>query len=441
MKLVEKYLLPFAAKIQANKYISSISDGFALVLPVIMIGAIFTLITSMQIEVYQTFIASTGIKTIFSFASAVTTDLLAVYAAFAIAYSLTKKKGLEKDASIVGSITIVMLLLLIPMGVSTQTDSGEIVNIAAALPTGYLGAKGLFMAIIVGLTVPSIYGLVAKKGFTIKLPDSVPSTISRSFSALVPAFVVALIFSLIRFGFAQTSFGDANSFIYAFVAQPLNALGRSPISVIVFVLFCQILWFFGLHGFLVILPFVQTIFMPLSQTNLEAYNAGVAVLPEAITYQHFGTYILIGGSGAVLGLAILMAFFAKSERYKTLGRLGLPGSIFGINEPIIFGLPLVLNPLMLIPFLLTPVIMFIIPYVLQLLGLIPTLRGIQLPLGTPVILYGLIEGGVPIMLVQLLLIAVQIVCWYPFFRVLDKKAYEEEHQPIADEAVENVTLS
>ncbi|NLC97130.1 MAG: PTS sugar transporter subunit IIC [Erysipelotrichaceae bacterium] len=425
VNFLEKNLLPFAQKIQNNKYISAVSDGFAMILPVIMIGAIFTLLASMQISPYQTFITNTGLKVFFGLPSKVTTDLLALYTVFGVAYSLSKKMDISNDAGIVGTISVIMLLLLIPMGVSKVLEDGTVVEIAGAINTDFLGAKGLFMAIIVGSIVPTIYNLVVKRGLVIKLPDSVPPTISRSFSALIPAFATAFVFAIVRFAFGFTPYGDANNFIYSIVALPLQALGNSPFAVIGFILFAQILWFFGLHGFMVILPFLQTIFLPLSLENLAAYEAG-AVLPNSIVYQHFGTYVLIGGSGALLGLAILMAFTSKSQQYKQLGRLGLPGAIFGINEPIIFGFPMVLNTMMIIPFVLGPVVAFLIPYILQVIGILPTLIGVSLPLGTPVLMYGFFQGGFPIMIMQVILVIVQMLIWYPFFKIADNKAFELE---------------
>lgn len=427
-ELLEKYMLPVAMKIQSNVYVSSVSDGFSLILPIIMMGAIFTLLSSMQIGPYQTFVTETGLKTIFGYASSVTTDMLAIYTVLAIAYKLTLKKGYQQDAPIVMTVALVMFLILIPLGViGTAEVSKEEVMVKAALSLGFLGAKGLFTAIIVGLVVPCIYLFFPKRGIVMKLPDSVPPTISKSFSALIPAFAVLLIFSTIRHIFAQTSFNDANTFIYQIVAQPLNALGSSPFAVLVFILFCQLLWFFGIHGFLVILPFLQTIYMPMSLDNLAAYAAGTA-LPNAITYQHFGTYVMIGGSGGLLGMTILMAFASKSARYRTLGRLGLPSTIFGINEPIIFGTPMVLNPVMFIPFIFGPMLCFLIPYMCQIMGILPTLRGVSMPLGTPVILFGWLEGGLPVVIMQIILVLFQIAFFYPFFRILDKQAIMEEKE-------------
>lgn len=425
-ELLEKYLLPLATKIQGNVYISAVSDGFSQILPVIMMGAIFTLFANMQLGPYQTFVESTGLKQFFGFASGVTTDMLAIYAVIAISYQLTAKKNFQNEAHIVSTIALVMFLLLIPLGVTgTAENSQELVYIKGALSTGYLGAKGLFMAIIVGLLVPTIYLFFPKRGIVLKLPPSVPPTVSKAFTALIPAFAVLIIFSLIRTGFTFTSFGDANTFVYQIAAVPLEKLGSSPLAFIIFIIFSQLLWFFGIHGFLVILPFVQTIYLPLSLENLSAFEMGLP-LPHQIVYPHFGTYVLIGGSGALLGIAILMAFTAKSTRYRTLGKLGLPSTIFGINEPIIFGTPMVLNSLMLIPFILCPVLSFVLPYLLQIIGILPTLRGVSLPLGTPVILYGWLEGGLPIVIMQLVLILLQMICYYPFFRLMDKQALQEE---------------
>lgn len=427
---LEKYLIPVAGKVQGNKYLSSVSDGFAILLPIIMIGAIATLFGTLQVGGYQAFLVSVGAKPIFGFISAVTTDALSIYAVLFIAYSFTKKRGFESNSLIVGGLSLFAFLLLIPLGVSgTAAESKELVSIAGAIPTGFLGARGLFMAIIVGLLTPTIYLFVIEKGWVIKLPDSVPPTIGRSFSALIPAFVVAISFALIRFGFSLTAYGHANQFVYSFLQQPLQALGSNPLSIVGFIIVAQVLWFFGIHGFMVVLPFLQTMLLPLSLENLAAYEAGLA-LPNPIVWQTFGTYILIGGSGATLGLAIIMAFAAKSQRYKTLGRLSLPSVIAGINEPIVFGTPMVLNPLMIVPFIFTPILMFLIPYALTIAGIIEPLRGIALPLGTPVLLYGWLQGGLQILLVQAVLIVVQAVVYFPFFRILDKQA-------LADETAEN----
>lgn len=419
--------MPIAMKIQNNKYMSAISDGFSMILPITMLGAIFTLLSSMQFEWYQNFLKVTHLATILSYTSNVTTDMIALYVVCAVAYNLTIKLGFKKDAFFSALISLVLFFLLLPSGVEHQLESGEMISVSGVLGTEYLGAKGMFMGLILGIIIPIIYCSIVKRGIIIKMPASVPPTIAKSFASIAPAFILTGMFSLVRFGFEMTSYGDANNFIYTILGGPLQALGNSPFSFLTLIVVAQLLWFFGIHGYMIIRPILQTVFIPLSLLNLTAFEAGEQ-LPNAITYQHYGTYANLGGSGALLGLAILMAFTAKSDRYKKLGRMALPATFFGINEPVIFGIPMVLNTVFFIPFIIAPVLMFIIPYVLQVFHVIETLRGIQLPLGTPALVYGWLEGGLPILLVQALLIVFQVILWFPFFKAADKQAILEESE-------------
>lgn len=426
-KIINERLMPVAMNIQNNKYMSAISDGFSMILPITMLGAIFTLFSSMQFEWYQSFLKVTHLATILSYTSKVTTDMIALYVVCAVAYNLTIKLGFKKDAFFSALISLVLFFLLLPNGVDHQLNTGEIVPISNALATEYLGAKGMFMGLIIGIIVPIIYCGIIRRGIIIKMPASVPPTIAKSFASIAPAFILTGIFSVVRFGFEMTSYGDANNFIYSILGGPLQTLGNSPFSFIMLIIVAQLLWFFGIHGYMIIRPILQTVFIPLSLMNLTAFEAGEQ-LPNAITYQHYGTYANLGGSGALLGLAILMAFTAKSDRYKKLGRMALPATFFGINEPVIFGIPMVLNTVFFIPFIIGPIVMFVIPYLLQVFHVIETLRGIQLPLGTPALAYGWLEGGLPILLVQAILIVVQIILWLPFFKAADKQALLEEKQ-------------
>lgn len=424
-QLIEKYGLPVAEKLQNNAYFSAITDGFSMILPIIMMGAIFTLLASLQIAPYQSFVEATGLKTIFGYAGKYTSDLLGLFTVYAIGYQLTRKLGYENHAGVVAPIAIVMFLILIPIGVSGKTEGGEVVKIASAISTGYLGSKAVFSSIIVGLIVPTIYTYFIKKNIVIKMPASVPPTISKSFSALIPGFVILFIFSLVTYGFSFTSFGDFNTCLYALLEKPLAAITNSPFSFIVLILISHLLWCVGIHGYLVIRPFLQMVYLPLAVENVAAYAAGES-LPNIINYYNWGTFISIGGMGGVLGLTILMVFLGKSERFKKLGRISIASVICGINEPILFGAPIVLNPVLMIPFIVTPIATFLTSYVLQLTGIIPYLAGISLPLGTPVLLYGWLQGGLPILLTQVVLVGVQILIYYPFFKAADKQSLDEE---------------
>ncbi|MGC6177027.1 PTS sugar transporter subunit IIC [Lacrimispora sp. 38-1] len=425
--LIEKYFVPMAGKLSKNKFLKAISNGFSVLLPITMIGAIFTLLANLQIAPYQSFVKAVHLKEIFGFAPKVTTDMLAVYAVFLIGKALAEQFDFDDNVStIVGALSLFSFLVLIPLGVSGKAEkSQEIVSIAGAMPTTYLGAAGLFTAMIVGLLVPFIYQIFIKYNIVLKMPEQVPPTIAKSFSALIPAFSIAFIFGLIRFLFSLTPFGDANSFVYTMMKAPLANLGASPATFILFILVGSLMWFFGLHGGMIVMPFINVLYTAAGLENLEAYANGVAG-PNLITNASWLIFASVGGAGGTLGLCIIMAFMAKSSRYKTLGKLALPAGACGINEPITFGLPMVLNTIMIIPLIITPITTFLISYFMMRIGIIPPLNGTTIPLGTPVVFAGLIAGGWKTAVLQIVLIAVQMIIYLPFFKVLDKQAVLEE---------------
>lgn len=425
---IERYLLPVANKLSNNKYLGAITAGFSVLLPITMVGAIFTLLANLNIAPYQALISSIGLKTIFSFAPKVTTDMLSVYAVFLIGKACAEKIGIEKESTVVGTLSLLAFLVMIPLGVSgVAAESKEVVTVAAALSTGYLGAAGLFSAMIIGLIVPPFYKIFIDHNITIKMPEQVPPTISKSFSALIPAFAIAFAFSLVRLGFASTSFGTFNDFIYTVLRTPLAKLGASPLTFIVFIIMCSLMWFFGLHGGMIVMPFLKMLYMPALMENLAAYGAG-APIPNIITSANWMLYAALGGAGGTLGLCFLLAFAAKSERYKALGKIALPSGLCGINEPITFGLPMVLNTIMIIPLIITPITTFLISYICMSVGLVPLPNGVAVALGTPVVLSGFLCAGWQAAVLQIVLIIIQACIYYPFFRVLDKQALIEESE-------------
>lgn len=424
-EMIEKVLMPLADKLEKNHYLKAITNGFSVLLPVTMIGAIFTLLSSLNIEVYQNIIASVGLKELFSFAPKVTTDLISLYAVYLIGKACAVQLGYKNDADVAGIISLFVFLLMIPIGVSGQSEGGETVAIAGAIGTTYLGSAGLFSAMILGLIVPTIYCWFLSKNITIKMPEQVPPMISKSFGGMIPGFVIAFLFSLVRLGFGFTQFGDFNTFIYTMLRTPLSHLGASPLTFILFIAMCSLMWFFGLHGGMIVLPFLKMLYTAPGLENLAAMGAGAA-LPNAITQANWFLYASLGGAGGTLGLCILMFFTAKSARYKTLGKLALPAGICGINEPVTFGLPMVLNTIMVIPLIITPIVTFLISYVCMMTGIVPYPNGVAISVGTPVILSGLIGAGWQSAVLQVVLIIVQMIIFYPFFAVLDKKACEEE---------------
>lgn len=442
---LQEKVIPKANQIASNKYLKAVSDGFMTIMPVIIVGAIFSLLNSLSIPAYQSFITNIGLKPILAIPNMVTNDMLAVYAVFFIAYSLAKQ--FDKDPGVAGMISLFTFLAITPI----SNTSGIINNFVKAnkitLPEGvkppaanvftfdYLGAKGLFVAIIVALVSTVIYNKLIDGGLAIKMPDGVPPTITKSFLGLVPGFVIIMLFMLLNKSVTllpMQGIDGIHSFIYTLIQKPLEAfIGNNIFSFLFAILLAQILWFFGVHGVsAVILPIFYPLWTSLTTANIDAMNAGVSLyeLPNIINRSFFSVYALCGGSGATLGLCIYMALKAKSQQYKTLGRLAVWSNLCGINEPIVFATPMVLNPYMAIPWICTPLLASILGYVLTYINVVPRLTTI-VPLGTPVLMSGFLAGGVDgwrVALVQIVIIAMSALIYLPFFNLIDKKSYMNE---------------
>jgi len=410
-------IMPIATKMSENKYLSAIMDGMSTVLPAIMFGAIASLLVGLPFEGYQNFLTSTGLAPLLNLAADLTIDIIALFVVFFIASSLSTKFG--ADGNIAGLLGLVSFLIVTPLA-SVETEAG----VTSYISFDYLGAKGLFVAIIMGILVGRVYAAFIKKGIVIKLPDGVPPTISKSFAGMIPGFVIGTGALIIDAIFSATSFGSIHGLIYHYVQIPLQSLGDSPWALILCVFVVHFLWLFGVHGMLVVLSVMMPIWLSMDLENLAAFQSGQPG-PNIVGMAFIMTYVLLGGSGATLGLNLLM-LKAKSKRFKTLGGLSLPAGICGINEPIIFGTPIILNPIMAIPFVLGPVIIAILAYFCTYIGLVPHLSGVNMALGTPIIMTGFLQGSWRIVVLQIVLVVVSALIYYPFFRMADKQAYEQE---------------
>ncbi|GIN62334.1 permease IIC component [Robertmurraya siralis] len=412
---IQGNLQRIAGKIGENKYLKSVSEGLLLALPAIIIGALSTLIANINLEAYQKFITETGLKSVLSLPSSVTISIIALYAVFCIAYRLASL--FNHDGVVAGIISLICFLAVTPFATLDE---------ASVIPVKFLGAQGLFVAIIVGLLSARLYVYIVDHNWTIKMPAGVPPTVEKTFAGLLPGIVIVVIFTIISGLFRLTSFESAHEFVYSFIQAPLLNLGGGFWSMVILVLVIHTLWLFGIHGTLSILPILYGVWIPLGLENLEAIAAGNP--PENIVNTGFLiVVVIIGGAGATLSLGLLLTFFTKSQRYKTLGKLALPPVIFGINEPLIFGLPIVLNPYMVVPFIVAPLTNAIISYILMDIGIFPLVNGLHIPLGTPVFVNSVLAGSAFLIILQIILIVLNMLIYYPFVKLLDKKALEEEH--------------
>ncbi|MCG1027097.1 PTS cellobiose transporter subunit IIC [Virgibacillus halodenitrificans] len=421
MEFLEDFLLPIADKLNNNRYLTALRDGFMVALPLIIFGSIFVVIANFPFldkligeEAFASYQNALGP------ASAATLSIMGTFVIVGIGYKLTEHyKG---EAIYGGVVALASFLIMTP-----QVLEG----VSGVIPTASLGAEGMFLGIFTAFISAELYNFFVKKDWTIKMPQGVPDAVSKSFSALFPITFTLTVFLIIRIAFSYTPFETVQNFIYTIIQEPLTALGSGLPATIVAVLLIQVFWFFGLHGQIIVNSVFDPIWYALNDQNLSAFQAGTE-LPNIVTKQFIDSFIVgMGGSGMTLAVIILIFMIGKSRQLKELGKLGGPAGIFNVNEPIIFGLPIIMNPLIIIPWLVAPVVVTIITYFAMSTGLVPPPAGVIVPWTTPTILNGFLatgnawQGGV----LQAFNIVVVILIWWPFLKVLDKQYYGDEQKP------------
>ena len=356
--------------------------------------------------------------------------MISVYAVFLIAQAEADVIGLkDDDATASGIIALMVFLILLPLGVTgVDPETNVTVQVTAAIATGYLGSKGLFTAMIVGILIPRIHNLFVKYNIVIKMPESVPPMIAKSFNAMIPALGIALLACLIKTGVATTSYGTVTDLIYGLLKAPLSVLTASPITYALLLLVCNLMWFFGIHGGMVAGSFRDAMYTEATLENLAAYTAGTQA-PNVLTTGAWLTIGNIGGSACAIGLCLCIALFAKSSRFKALNKISLPAGLCGISEPMVFGFPMVLNPILLIPMLIAPTVTLLLGYAAMATGLVPYMIGTSIPTGTPILFSGFIAyGSWKGVALQLVLIAVSTLIYYPFFKMCDNQELKLEKE-------------
>lgn len=410
MGFLESKLLPIAGRLGANKYLKAISNGFVSVMAATIVGSMFTLLGNLPFTAYTEWLSTSGFGAILALPSQATIDLIALYVAFFVAYNLAREYNV--DGAGAGLASLVSFFLV----------TGRV---EGSISVAYLGAKGLFTAMFVALVAGRIFSAVVKKGWVIRLPDSVPPNVSSSFSALIPAALVVTVFLIVAGLMTITPYGTLHNMVFTVLQQTLmNFLGNNIFSFTLFQLFTNTLWFFGLHGGNIVGSITNPIYMPLALENFAAFQANLP-LPNIIS-SSLGKTFISGGVGSMFSLAILMVSLSKSKQFKTLGKLSLPTTLFFINEPLMFGIPVVLNPLFFFPLLLITPILGCLTYAVMSAGIVPPPNGAQIPWTTPPIIYGILQGSWKIAVWELFTIILAGAMWFPFFKIADRKALEEE---------------
>lgn len=457
MHKLEKFMMPLAEAIGRNKYLMAIRDGFLVSTPLLIIGSIFLLLANFPITAWTDFIENLmigdqSLAALLSKQSDATFTIMAIFATMGIGYSFAKQ--LDTTPIFGAAVSIMSWFILMPYSVTGSVKAlvdgnGASLEIAegakatvTAIDLGWLGAKGIFMGIICALVGVHIYAWAEKKGWVIKMPAGVPPTVVQSFAALIPAFIVMTFFFVVNMIFIACG-TDAFTFIFTFLQTPLLGLGDTLGAMIIAYIFLHVFWFFGVNGGSVVGAVFNPILQTLALDNLNLYRevgaAGYSVANGAhiISQQFQDLFATFGGCGSTLSLLIAMLLFCKSKRITELGKLALVPGIFGINEPIVFGLPIVLNPTIIVPFVLVPMVNIILSYFAMDMGLFPPCNGINIPWTTPVIISGFLATNWVGALFQGALLILGVFIYMPFIKIMDKQYLQDEANAVESASEED----
>ena len=420
-------IMPIADVMQNNLYISSITRGMMSTMPVLMASALFQLVYSLPIPAWTDLMQNLGITGILSTVVDIC-NLSGLFMVVAIGYNLGSRKSVDPFLSAI--IALLSFLILTPID---TVDMGGY-QPDAVIKTSYIGAQGIFTAMIVSVVSVSLYAYFIKKDIKLKLPESVPEFVSKSFEG-VPASLLTLIpFVCLRAAFAATEWGSFTGFIYTMLQQPLTTMGNTFPAHLVATLILCLLWWCGVHGTLVCLGVLSAVMTEATIANATAAGAGdpAPFLLSMMTFFLINQFM--GGPGCLFGLYINLAFFTKSERYKAQGKISLIPGLFNIIEPTVFGLPIVLNPVLLAPFVLVPAIVYTAYYLLASAGIVgvPVVNLTAMVLPGPIAGF-ILGGGISLGIFVLVAMAFSVIAYFPFVKALDRQALKEE-QAAATEA-------
>ncbi len=408
-------------RIGSQKHLVAIRDSFAMAMPIIIAGSLSVLLNNVHVlfGMESTFLPA-WLQTFNGNVWWGSIAMLTLFIVVLIGYNLGKAYNLNPISTAVVSLS--SYLCIVPQ----VSGAGNWGNISWA----YTQASSLFVGMLIAIVASEIFiKLSGINKLTIKMPDGVPPAVARSFASLIPGVitlyaVVAFVY-LFELAFNATIFAGQDPMnifhiVDAIVASPVRNVADTLWAALVYVFFVHFLWFFGLHGTNILEGIVQPIFLPLLEANIQAFSNGQAI-PHIVTKQFFDTYVFMGGAGTTLGLVIAIFLASKNKARRAVATIGAPAVAFNINEPIIFGLPIVLNPLLFVPFILVPMVLTTVSYFAVSMGL----AGHTIAMGIwsmPPILSAFLTTDKPLMsaLLQIINICISVAIYIPFVVAIDK---------------------
>ncbi|MEQ7160370.1 PTS sugar transporter subunit IIC [Enterococcus gallinarum] len=425
---IEQKLMPVANKVGMQRHMVAIRKGIIATLPLTIVGSFFTILLNFPIESVAAFIEP--YREVLDIPFRYTVGLLALYATFGIASSLAKSYKLDSlTAGILATMSFLITAappIRVLESVEGVIDAGRFINVAN------LGSGSLFGAIVTAILSVEIYRFFIVKNITIKMPDGVPPEVTNSFMALIPGGAILVLFWVIRhiIGF------DINGFLSNLLMPLKDVLaGNSLFGGLLTVFLICFFWVLGIHGPAIMGPVIRPFWDISIAENMEVFQStgNAHELPNIFTEQFLQWFVWIGGAGTTLALVVLF-LFSKSNYLKQLGRLSILPGIFNINEPVIFGAPIVMNPILGIPFLVAPLITTTISYFATTTGIVPMMAarlGFAIP--APIAAWMSTNWSVAAGILVVVNFLITLAIYYPFYKVFEKQQLEREEEQATQE--------
>ncbi|WP_300381409.1 PTS transporter subunit EIIC [Clostridium sp.] len=428
---MERKVMPVANKVGNEIHIRAISAGMVSLVGIIILASMATLIQNLQVDTYQNFISNTEAgQVIWNITQNIWWGCLAMYGLFVCAtvgQSLWKNYGHQGLEGL--CVALASYFVLIPWMAQVPNGKEEAIRAFGFINYTNFSADSLFSCMIIALvSVEILHRLSNVKAFKIKMPDVVPTAVSESFSKLIPTILTVTIFAVLSYVINRLSNGQSfNGLVKLMITTPLQGFSDNLITAIIAPFIVSLLWFFGIHGSNIMGPIIATVLSPLGMANIEMYAKGVTDWSQynVLTYQFLSSFVNMGGSACTIALIVAM-FITNRKRHKVLLSLAGPTGLFNINEPIIFGFPVVLNLYLFIPFVLGPSIISAISYLAIKFQIVhPVVASV--PWTTPPILSGFLATGMHWTgaALSIVNIAIVVLLYIPFIKLIERNEEKE----------------
>ena len=414
-----------------NKYLNAIKNAFQNYMPATIAGAVGVLWSNVIVNettglglFFKPIMALSPLNTIFNAMNTATIGVMAIGVCMLVAQEIADANG-EQTGAYPAVLGFMMWLMVTPTSIAAADGST-----VGGIPTSYTGATGLFTGLIIGIIGTEIYCKLRKvDALKIKMPEQVPPGVARAFEILVPTVIILVIVGAISLVINMVTGLDMNSLVSTYVQGPLQAIiGANIFAVVVLYVIIMLFWCIGMHGNNMVSAVKESIFTPMIAENMDVFNktGDISKVPHTLNITMMQMFAEWGGSGVTLALVVIILIFSKREDNRTIATISIVPGMFNINETVTFGIPLVLNPILDIPFIVAPCVTVVVGYILILIGFCPKVA-VQAPWTCPPVLMGFLATGGSIMgaVSQIIVFGVACLVYFPFFIAYEKQQNKE----------------